>query len=144
MEHVLFASAIAPKIYKEKAIYLATFLGGPLAAGFLMAENFKHLGALDKVKKTWIATIAAMVIIVGCIFIIPESAHFPNTILPVLYMWLAYYLVQKLQSAKIKEHTENGGQAYPIWRAVVVGFISLAVILAVVFVIALIIEIVQP
>lgn len=38
------------KLYKDKAIYLGTFIGGPLVAGYLIAENFKQLGQLGKVK----------------------------------------------------------------------------------------------
>lgn len=29
------------KIYKDRAIWAGTFLGGPLVAGYLIAENFK-------------------------------------------------------------------------------------------------------
>ena len=29
-----------PKIYNERAIWAGTFIGGPLAGGYLIAENF--------------------------------------------------------------------------------------------------------
>lgn len=39
------------KIYKDKTIYIATFLGRPLVAGYLIANNFKVFNEPTKVKK---------------------------------------------------------------------------------------------
>jgi hypothetical protein len=53
----------AQKIYSEKNIWRATFLGGPLVAGYLLAENFKAFNEPEKVRKTWIIAVLATIII---------------------------------------------------------------------------------
>ena len=68
------------KIYKDRAFWVGTFLGGPLVAGYLFSENFKSLGQPEKVKPTWIITIIATVVIFGGIFMIPENINIPNQI----------------------------------------------------------------
>jgi hypothetical protein len=45
------------KLYKENAIVGATFLGGPLVAGYLAAENFKQLEQPAKARTAWIIAI---------------------------------------------------------------------------------------
>ncbi|HEX5552072.1 MAG TPA: hypothetical protein VFX43_02405 [Chitinophagaceae bacterium] len=39
------------KIYINKAIYVATYLGGPLVAGYLISSNFKVFNEPGKAKK---------------------------------------------------------------------------------------------
>ncbi|MEJ7681282.1 MAG: hypothetical protein WKG06_26225 [Segetibacter sp.] len=65
------------KLYEDKSVYISTFLGGPLAAGYWAAENFKYLGQGGKVQKTWIIAIIATVVIFGGAFLIPgiEKVH---------------------------------------------------------------------
>ena len=49
------------KIYKDPALLLGAFFGGPLAAGYMIAGNFKAFGRPDKAKKTWLFTILATI-----------------------------------------------------------------------------------
>ena len=51
MEETLAIKIPTQKIYKNRAIEIATFLGGPLVAGYLIAENFKAFNEPDKSKK---------------------------------------------------------------------------------------------
>jgi hypothetical protein len=41
------------KLYKDKAIWIGTFIGGPLVAGYLIAENYKKLGQDKNASKSW-------------------------------------------------------------------------------------------
>jgi len=41
MEQKINIQTPTEKIYKDRAIGVGTFLGGPLAAGYLIAENLK-------------------------------------------------------------------------------------------------------
>lgn len=79
------------KIYKDRAISVGTFLGGPLVAGYFIAENFKVFGEYEKAKKTWIYTIIATVIIFGGIFLIPDDVKVPNQIIPLVYTGIAIF-----------------------------------------------------
>lgn len=114
------------KIYKDRAIWVGSFLGGPLAAGYLIAENFNAFNETDKAKKTWIYTIIATVVIFGGIFMIPESVKIPNQIIPLIYTAIAYFLVQHFQGQNISAHINSGGQLYSWWRTITVGLIGLA------------------
>lgn len=125
------------KLYKDRAVYLGTFIGGPLVAGYLIAENYKQLGQQEKAKKTWIIAIIATIIIFGGVFLIPGIEKIPNYLIPLIYTGIASYLVQHFQGKQIKSHVEQGGQLYSIWRAVLAGVIGLAIIIAIIFIVIL-------
>jgi hypothetical protein len=63
LEKSVFEEVPTEKIYSEKAIRVGTFLGGPIVAGYFIAENFKVFGDFDKVKS---------ILIFGLIFMIPR------------------------------------------------------------------------
>lgn len=127
MEQTLDIERPAQKIYKDRAILVGTFLGGPLAAGYLIAENFKAFNDTDKVKKTWIYAILATIIVFGGVFMIPENVKIPNQIIPLIYTAIAYYLVQHFQGQNISSHLSSGGQLFSWWRTIAVGIIGLAI-----------------
>ena len=111
------------KLYKDRPIYLATFFGGPLVAGYLIAENYRHLGERSKVLKTWLFTALATILIFGYVFFI-QSANTPRYVVPILYSLVTSYLVKWLQGDQIRLHEKNMGEFYPSWRAVVVSLIG--------------------
>jgi hypothetical protein len=125
------------KLYKDRAIYLGTFLGGPLVAGYLAADNFKQLGQPDKARMTWIIATSATIVILGSIFLIPNIERVPNYLIPLIYTAIAQFLVKKYQGAAIKTHIETGGQTFSTWRAVWIGLVGLLILFAVIFAIAL-------
>ncbi len=125
------------KLYKDKAIYLGTFIGGPLVAGYLIAENFKQLGQLGKVKTTWIISILSTIVIFGGLFLIPNVEKVPNYIIPIIYTGITQILVKKFQEDAIKAHIETGGQTFSNWRAAWIGIVGLVILIAIIFVIVL-------
>lgn len=133
MEQIKDIQTPTHKIYKDRAVWLGAFLGGPLAAGYIIAENFKAFNQPDKAKKTWIYTIVATIVIFGGIFSIPDSVKIPNQIIPLIYTGIAYYLVQHFQGANITAHINSGGQLHSWWRTLSVGLVGLAIIIIAVF-----------
>jgi hypothetical protein len=125
--------AIGQKIYKIKTIQVATFVGGPLVAGYLMAENYKVFNEYGKAKMAWVYSIIATIVIFGGIFLVPDSVKIPRIIIPLIYSWLTYLIVQQLQGAQIKTHFTAGGQAYTIWRALLIALIGTIITVAVIF-----------
>jgi peptidoglycan/LPS O-acetylase OafA/YrhL len=121
------------KIYKERAIYVGTFLGGPLVAGYLAAENFKKLAQPDKARSAWLIAIASTIALVAIVFLIPNIEKIPSYIIPIIYAGLAQYLVQKNQGAAIKLHVEKGGPVFSVWRAAWLGLIGAAVLFGIIF-----------
>jgi 4-amino-4-deoxy-L-arabinose transferase-like glycosyltransferase len=123
------------KLYTDRSIAIATFLGGPLAGGYLAADNFKQLGQTDKVRKTWALSIAVTLLIVAALILIPDNPKIPPYILPLLYTALAQVLVQKYQRGALLNHIEEGGQLYSIWRAVWISIVAALAIIALAFLI---------
>jgi hypothetical protein len=124
------------KIYKAKAIHLGTFFGGPLVAGYLIAENFKAVGDYSKYKKTWIITILFTIVLFTLILLIPDNSRIPNYIFPIIYSSIAFSLVKSFQGEIIETHQNNGGLFYSWWRIIgvaVIGLITLIVALLAIF-----------
>ena len=120
MEYEVDVEKSTKKIYKERAIDVATFLGGPLVAGYLIAENFKVFNETDKVKKTWFYVVIVTVLIIGSIFFIPDSKVL-NLAIPAIYVAFVHYFVQRFQKQYISAHIMSGGQLFGWWRTIFVG-----------------------
>jgi hypothetical protein len=131
MEKDIFPERPTGKLFTPNAIRVGTFLGGPLVAGYLIAENYRQLGETKKVQTTWLIAIAAMVIAFVIAWFLPEKT--PPYIIPIAYTVGAYELTKKLQGEEIKAHTAAGGLTWPMGRAVVAGLIGVGIIVAVIF-----------
>lgn len=136
MEETIDNAIPAKKIYKDKAFWLGTFLGGPLVAGYLFSENFKALGQPQKVKPTWIIAIISTIVIFGGIFMIPDNINIPNQIIPIAYTAIAFGLFKKYQEANTIEHLRRGGLVYSWGRVLAVGIIGLLITIVPLFVYA--------
>jgi len=119
------------KLYSDKAIGIATFIGGPLAAGILVRQNFKNLGRSDLAKSTLFISIISTILLIVIIFSIPEQIidKIPNIIIPSIYTGIIYLIVDKYQGQTLKIHKENGGLFYSNWKAAGVGAVSMIVFL---------------
>lgn len=118
------------KLYSSKAISGATFLGGPLAAGYLISENLKALNKPDEGRKSLIIGIITTVVLFGGIFMLPEKIidKIPNQLFPLIYTGIIYGIVEWTQGDILKAHKENENSFFSGWRAAGIGFISLLII----------------
>ncbi len=75
------------KIFTNKAISIATFFGGPLAAGFLISENYKVFGNDNAARNSIFIGIISTIILFAVIFIIPENVidKIPQPLIPAIY-----------------------------------------------------------
>ena len=121
------------KIFKDKTFWVGTFLGGPLVAGYLLAENFKTLGQSEKVKPTWIITIIVTIIIFGGVFLIPENINIPNQIIPLVYSAIAYGIFKQYQGAQSNEHINSGGLTHSWWSVIAISIIGLLITIISIF-----------
>jgi hypothetical protein len=119
------------KLYKDRAIYIGTFLGGPIVGGYLAAENFKQLGQTEKARMTWIISIAAFILILAAAFLLPAMPKVPNYIIPIIYAAIARILAKKYQGDAINQHIETGGLTFSTWRAVWIGLVGTVVLIAI-------------
>ena len=114
-------------VYQEKSVWLAVFLGGPLIAGYIIAENFKAFNEYNKARTTWAITIPATLILFAILFLLPEDIHIPNQLIPIAYTGLASVIVQHFQGGMIKEHIASGGKVYGWGRVALIGFTGLLI-----------------
>ncbi|MBC8753509.1 hypothetical protein H2O64_02425 [Kordia sp. YSTF-M3] len=121
--------------YSQKAIGIATFIGGPIAAGYLIRENYKALDQTEKGNKALIISIVAMITVLALIFSIPEHIieKIPKVVIPAIYTGAIYLIVEKIFGAIFKQHEENEYAFFSRWRAAGIGFISLLVLVVCLF-----------
>lgn len=125
------------RIYKSSHILVATFFGGPLAATYMLATNFRQMGLPEKFKKTWIWGSIAIVLFFFLAFIIPDSTHIPRLALPLACLAAVSTTTKYTQQGEIQKHLDEGGFTYSVWRAVAIGLISLVITLAVIVMVLL-------
>lgn len=122
------------KIHKDKAIYIATYFGGPLAGGYMIAENFKSFGDKQKYRRIIILSIAFTIVLFTVLMLLPDSVNVPRFVIPVFYTLIAYWIVIAYQQKKIDSHIGQEGKTYSGWRAVLISVISLAIMTFLMFV----------
>ena len=107
-------------------IWTGTFLGGPLVAGYMLAENFKAFNEAENAKKTWYYSVAASVLLWVIAFSLPATIPIPNQLLPLVMGSVAYYFAQQYQGEHIKKHINSRGK-FCNWF----GAIAIAVLFAI-------------
>jgi len=124
------------KFYSQRAITIATYFGGPLAAGYLVKKNYETLEQPENAKKSFLIGIISTILIFVGIFSIPEEIidKIPNALIPLIYTGIIYLIVEKIQGESLKIHKESGGEFYSGWKAAGVGAISLVIIAAMAFI----------
>ncbi|MBC2845170.1 hypothetical protein [Winogradskyella flava] len=118
------------KLYSSKAIGGATFLGGPLAAGYMISENFKALDKPDDGRKSLIIGIATTIVLFGGMVMLPERIidKIPRQLIPLIYTGIIWGIVEWTQGDVLKAHKENGNSFFSGWKAAAIGLISLIII----------------
>ncbi|WP_242206692.1 hypothetical protein [Aestuariivivens insulae] len=118
------------KLYSSKAISGATFLGGPLAAGYLIGENFKALNKPDEGRKSLIFGIITTIILFGGMFMLPEKIidQIPRQLIPLIYTGIIWGIVEWTQGEPLKAHKEYGNSFFSGWKAAGIGLISLLIV----------------
>ncbi len=122
----------AKRIYINRAIWIATSIGGPLVAGYLISENFKVFNETRKAKITWIIVIIGTILLLGGINLIPDNIidSIPKAFIPLIYTAIAYVSVQHFQEKNIAAFIALGGKSFSWGRTIMVSLIGLEVTIA--------------
>ncbi|NOQ74434.1 MAG: hypothetical protein GQ574_20660 [Crocinitomix sp.] len=123
------------KLYSSMSIRIATFLGTPIAAGFLIRKNFVALGEEDKGRNALIVAIIATLLMFAGLYMVPEQImdKVPNLLIPIVYMVVVHYYVDITQGPALKSHEGNSGEFYSGWRAAGIGLLVFAIMVPAVF-----------
>jgi hypothetical protein len=121
------------KLYKDKSLVVAALFGGPLAAGYLLSENFKAFGETSKSGKTRIYTVLITVLFFIVLFNFPRRIAAPIQILeiiPFISVVASYVILANFQGRQIDKHIIARGKFHSVWRALLIGIICLLITLA--------------
>lgn len=123
------------KFHSQKAIGFATFLGGPLAAGYMIRENYLSLDKPDEGKQALVIGVLSTVLLFAGIFLIPESIldKVPNSVIPIIYTAIIYGIVEKIHGPLLNQHKDNAYDFHSGWHAAGIGFVSLVIMLIGIF-----------
>lgn len=96
-------------VYEDKALWPGTFIGGPLVAGYIIAENFEAFDEHGNAVATWIITILSTLFI----FVISYSATMvAQKAIFGVYSAVAYMLLRYHQGKRIDAHIRAGGATH--------------------------------
>ena len=118
------------KVFTNKLISIATFFGGPLAAGFLIAHNYKVFGNTSAARKTIFLGVVFTLLLFSLLYSLPQNSvdKIPSAIIPGIYTAIIAFLVERLQGDKIKEHLINNGPKASGWLAAAYGIMGMVAI----------------
>jgi|SRR5690606_29595903 hypothetical protein len=119
------------KFFSSNSIKIATFFGGPLAFGYMMWKNYLELGQNQKGKTILIISITFTILLFSSLFLLPENFvnRVPQYLIPLLYTWAAYIIVEQTQGKILKKHKENGNEFYSGWSVFRTSIIAILPIL---------------
>lgn len=119
------------KLYSTKAIFVATYFGGPVAAGYLIKKNYDAFNQKDNGIKALIIGIISTILLFVLGALIPPKimSMIPNILLPLIYTLIINLLVIKFQGRRLNKHKVSGGEFYSRWRALGIGLIFMIIIL---------------
>lgn len=126
------------KIYKEMAIWVGSFVGGPVVAGYFIAENYKALNDPENAKETWKYTIPITILIFSLALIIPKFENFPALVIPLSYTMGAYLFCKYYQGPKMAAHLESGGEEFGWGRIIGISLLGLVLTFVMMFLFILI------
>ena len=123
------------KLYSQKAIAIATYFGGPLAAGILIRKNSLNLGREKEGLIALIVGIVSTILLFWGIFQIPESIidKIPNVLIPAVYTGIIYLIVERMHGNILRKHKEEKNEFYSNWRAAGIGLICTVILLGGIF-----------
>jgi len=120
------------KFYSQRAITIATYFGGPLAAGYLVKKNYETLEQPNNGEKALVIGIVSTILLFAGILSIPEPIidKIPRALIPLIYTGLIYWIVERIHGEILKLHKESGGEFYSGWKAAGIGAIAMLILAA--------------
>lgn len=113
-------------MYGADQVCFATFLGGPVGGGWLMALNYHRLGEPAKACLATGLSVFAMVTLAVIGLAIPSQLAFLLLLLWFVPTFVMWGLAQSLQGAAYNRHVAAGGTRGSTWRVAGLGVASLA------------------
>jgi hypothetical protein len=121
-------------LYSPRQIYLASFLGSPIAAAWFIHRNFMTLGNESRALRTLGLGFAATVAVLVAGFYLPN--RFPNLLLPLAYSFAIYQYALFLFKGAYNKHLTEGGLKGSWWMVIGVSLLAILILIGIVCAIA--------
>jgi hypothetical protein len=102
----------------------ATFFGGPVGGGWLLAMNYRRLGAPGKARMALVLSVLAMAALVAAGLVLPRGL---GSVLAIVDVVAMSTIAMTLQGEDFERHVALGGRRGSSWHAVGIGIASLAI-----------------
>jgi hypothetical protein len=128
------------KVYTKTWVAIAAFIGGPLAACYLLSENFETFGRKKLADQTIVAGVAFSLVLFAVTTMLPDwvSDYGVGYGISIGYVVAFYHLAKEYQEKDVEDVLEKGGEQHSVPRVLLISLASLAItvlyILAVVLV----------
>lgn len=109
-------------LYSPRQAFAASFLGGPLAAVYVLRENFVVLEQLERSRSALRWGGAFVAALFALMPFLPEK--FPNTVIPLIYSFAVGELVKIYQLSKEKIEQSDAHAFQSNWRVARVSVVS--------------------
>ncbi len=126
MQQDLLSETINEKLHKSITIIIATFFGGPLAAAFLLVENFKNLNRVSFISKTWLIAIGVLLFTFAVEYI-PIINKIPSIAFNIGMLVLVNNVIKSYQPECIAHTPSSTSTFYSGWRACAVALIGVLI-----------------
>ncbi len=110
-------------------LFLAAFIGGPLAAAWIAATNYDAIGQHDEGRRVIGWSILAVAILIGIGTFLPE--RIPGVVLPLAYGFGIRAAAEHKFGAIVKDHKAAGGLLMYWWRVIGTALLVAAIIFAI-------------
>lgn len=119
------------KLYSHRSITMATFFGGPVAAGYLARQNYLNLNQPQKAYNAMLLGFFYTVLIIMVAILLPDEFSDRNLNMAVYFfnVLIIYFIVEATQGKALKKHKKKNGKFYSAWNAVGAGLIVMFIML---------------
>jgi hypothetical protein len=125
------APAPSYALYSLGQIRWMTFLGGPLAATWMLSHNFRKLGQPRRAKWTWSIGSGVLGLIIGLSIVAEQRlGKLGSFSLAIPLAVAANQIAKQTQGGALEAHQQGGGRRQPLWRALLV-FVGSAALLGI-------------
>jgi hypothetical protein len=120
-----------PRVYTPWQVCVSCLIGGPVAATWLISENFRVLNDRKKQKLTFVFGAITLVALIGLGLVLPK--HSSGAVLAAVVAGVTRDITKRQQGTQIEQLRAKGGRIASWWRAVGIGFLCLIATLILIF-----------
>lgn len=120
-------------LFTPTSVAIASFLGGCLGGGVVMAINYTRVGKAANAVAMIIASLVLLAALVVAVVFVPQLEGVPGVILNVAQATVMCLIAQLLQGHMLADHMRRGGDTASGWLGAGIGCLT-SVVLAVVLV----------